>query len=99
MLTKETMPRTWDEVKPGTEIEEDLYWEMFDCMPPGMLKNHIGFQVLEPYDHKIDGSGNVRARYMTFTRTNTHTEEERYYYAGIFFRGECAFEIKEDGKS
>lgn len=96
MLTKETMPRTWDEVKPGTEIEEDLYFDMFNCMPAGRLKNRVGFQVLEPHDHQADESGKVRARYMTFTRTNNPTEEERYFYTGIFFRGECDFDPKEE---
>lgn len=70
----------------GQEIEEDIYFEMLDCVPPLSLspaqkamiserfniKVKSGFLVGEAYDH-IDG----RAIYSAFVK-----DDNRYYFVG-----------------
>ncbi len=54
---------------PGQEVEEGIYWEMYECLPPLGLpmakasEGWKGFMVSEPHDH-IDG----RAVYAAFGR-------------------------------
>lgn len=62
----------------GQEIDESIYNEMFNVLPPLRLKNSCdcvaGFRVSEPYNH--DQNGN--ALYMAFGKRNG-----KYYYLGL----------------
>lgn len=61
----------------GQEIEESIYYEMFNVMPIQNLKDghgcDAGFRTTEPYDH-IDG----KAVYMAFGK-----KDGKYYYLGL----------------
>lgn len=61
-----------DCVKPGEEVDEELYYYMLEQLPPIYPKPGI-FQVSEPDTHGADGL----PRYATF-----ETKGGRYYYRG-----------------
>ena len=92
MFTRDTMPNTWGEVPVGSEISEELYYDMFNLLPPIKLrKSHYpGFQCSEPYTHAEDDSGKWRSKHMTFVRI-----DGRFFYAGIHFAGECEWRKDE----
>lgn len=56
-----------------SEVDEDLFWDMIECLPPIWGPNGIR-QVGEPMDH----DENNNPTYMTFLDAN-----DRYYYLGI----------------
>lgn len=61
----------------GQEISEEIYNEMFECMPPLRLKEAhgctAGFRMSEPYSHR-DG----KPLYMAFGKRGG-----KYYYLGL----------------
>ena len=63
----------------GQEIEESIYYQLLDCMPPLSLKDkkgcEAGFRVGEPYTHDLSTG---RALYLAFGRRNG-----KYYYLGL----------------
>lgn len=90
MYTKDNLPKTWDEVPVGSEISEELYWEMLNMLPPLSLRHspYRGFQSSEPHSHEVDDQGRVRSTHMTFVAVNG-----KFYYAGIQFGGECRWRL------
>ncbi len=70
---------------PGQEIEEHIYNEMLNCMPPHRLPHNeltaeysAGFLMGEPYDSDPETG---RARYAAFGRKNG-----KYYFIGYMPR-------------
>lgn len=70
---------------PGQEIEESIYEEMFNCMPPYSLPNNeetagymAGFLVSEPYDFD---PATGRARYSAFG-----WRDGKFYFIGYLTR-------------
>ena len=63
---------------PGQEVEEGIYWESYECLPPLPLpkakraEGFKGFMVSEPYAHR-----NGRAVYAAFGR-----KEGRFFFLG-----------------
>lgn len=61
----------------GQEIEESIYYQMLNCMPPLRLKEPqgctAGFRVGEPYTHR-----NGQPLYMAFGK-----RAGKYYYLGL----------------
>ena len=61
----------------GQEIEESIYYEMFNVMPIQSLKEShgctAGFRTTEPYTHE-----NGKALYMAFGK-----RDGKYYYLGL----------------
>lgn len=92
MLTWDSMPDSWNEVAPGTEISEEIFDDMLNAMPPIPLRKspYCGFQLGEAYDHKEDANGKWRARYLTFVGVGG-----KYYYAGVHFGGECDWRMEQ----
>lgn len=72
--------------EPGQEITEDIYEEMFNCMPPAKLSReaientdipvHAGFMMGEP--HSCDRDGQL---FLAFGM-NDYGQKKRYYYLG-----------------
>lgn len=92
MLTWDSMPDSWNEVAPGTEISEKIFDDMLNAMPPIPLckSPYCGFQLGEANDHKEDTNGKWRARYLTFVGVGG-----KYYYAGVHFGGECDWRMEQ----
>ena len=72
----------------GQEVSEEVYNNFLNLMPPISLKGGqgwvAGFQVGEPYCHRMDSrSGKWKAMFATFTASG-----DRYFYHGINFAGE-----------
>ena len=90
MITQENWPERWEDVPPGTEISQDIYDQMFNALPPILLRRspYCGFQMGEPNDHREDENGKWRARFLTFV-----TSGGRFFYAGIHFGGECPMDL------
>ena len=90
MITMDTMPDTWGDVPVGSEISEELYYDMLNLLPPIYLRKspYPGFQCSEPYTHAEDDCGHWRSKHMTFVRVG-----DRFYYAGIQFAGECEWRL------
>ena len=86
MITHDNWPDRWEDVPPGTEISEEIYHDMLNCLPPVYLRksHYCGFQMGEPHNHAEDANGKWRAQFLTFV-----TSCGRYFYAGIHFGGEC----------
>lgn len=70
---------------PGQEIEESIYDQMLNCMPPHRLPRNeqtedyiAGFLVGEPYDFDPETG---RTRYAAFGRRNG-----KYYFIGYMPR-------------
>ena len=69
----------------GQEVTEDIYYEMFDVMPPLRLpiaettcEYSAGFRVGEPYIHgKSDKTGEYTAFYAAFGK-----KDGKYYFLG-----------------
>lgn len=68
--------------QPGQEIEESIYWEMYEVMPPLSLPRRTetagysdGFMVSEPYD--TDETGQLR--YSAFGK-----HHDKFYFIGYF---------------
>ena len=93
MITRDTLPESWDKIPVGAEISKELYWDRLDIMPPIELRNspYVGFQVGEPYDHRMDDNGRLRPVFSTYIAV-----DGRYFYAGEHFAGECP-KIKLEG--
>ncbi len=76
-----------DYVVCGEEVDEQIYNNFLNILPPIGLKGgqgfSAGFQVSEPYCHREDKNGKWRAKYMTFIKKNN-----KYYYMGLNFQGE-----------
>lgn len=92
IITEENMPDSWKTVLAGTEVSDEVYYQMLNVMRPiGLRKSqYCGFQVGEPYDHREDSNGKWRPRFMTFVKIGS-----RFYYAGINFGGECNWRKEE----
>ena len=90
MFTRENLPDTWGKVPVGSEISEELYWDMLNMLPPISLRKspYCGFQSSEPYTHAEDANGKWRSKHMTFVNIG-----EKFYYAGIQFAGECEWRL------
>lgn len=91
MMTRETLPKDgWCCVNPGTEISEEIYWDMLNMLPPLSLRNspYCGFQTSEPYSHEEDSKGRWRSKHMTFVMVG-----DKYYYAGVQFAGDCEWRL------
>lgn len=70
---------------PGQEIEEAIYEQMLNCMPPHRLPRNertacyvCGFLMGEPYDHDPETG---RAQYAAFAR-----QDGRFYFLGYMSR-------------
>lgn len=69
----------------GQEVEEDIYYEMCDCLPPLSLPRaettqgySAGFRVGEPYTHRQSPkTGKFTAFYAAFGKRNG-----KYYFLG-----------------
>lgn len=69
----------------GQEVEEDIYYEMLDCLPPLSLPNtettsgySAGFRVGEPYIHAQSAkTGEFTAFYAAFGKKGN-----KYYFLG-----------------
>ena len=92
MYTKDTMPNTGGDGPVGSEIDDELYYDMLNLLPPIYLRNspYPGFQCSEPYTHAEDANGKWRSKHMTFVNIGG-----RHYYAGIQFAGECEWRMPE----
>lgn len=90
MITHDNWPERWEDTPAGTEISEEVYWDMLNALPPVYLRKspYCGFQLGEPHDHKQDANGKWRAQFLTFVKI-----DGRYYYAGINFGGECEWRL------
>lgn len=90
MITHDNWPERWEDVSPGTEVSEDVYQDMLNCLPPIYLRksNLRGFQMGEPHHHAEDSNGKWRAQFLTFVSSGG-----RYFYAGINFGGECPLNL------
>lgn len=89
-ITRDTMPNTWGEVPVGSEISDELYYDMLNMLPPIYLRKspYPGFQCSEPYSHAEDANGKWRSKHMTFV-----TIGGRRFYAGIQFAGDCEWRM------
>ena len=96
MITHDNWPERWEDVVPGTEVSEEVYEGMFNCMPPIYLRRsrYCGFQMGEPHNHAEDENGKWRAQFLTFVSVSG-----RYFYAGIHFGSECPLELNLTAKS
>lgn len=85
-ITRDSWPEHWENVLPFTEVSEDIYNDMYNALPPIILRNspYCGFQMGEHQDHAEDETGKWRARFLTFVSIG-----KRYFFAGINFGGEC----------
>ena len=69
--------------KAGQEVEENIYWQMYDVLPPlGLPQNEQGFtkgfRVGEPHCHqKSKKTGKFLAYYAAFGR-----KDGKYYFIG-----------------
>ena len=68
-------------LKPGDEIDSEMYWYMMEVLPP-IYHNYGIFQVSEAYDHTPEGF----ATYGTYQAINDLDESgevvEKYFYLG-----------------
>ena len=68
---------------PGDTVTEDVYDNFLDILPPATMRRNL-LQVGEPAAHEKDPeTGNYRATYSTFVRT-----DGLWWYAGECFLGE-----------
>ena len=68
---------------PGDTVAEDVYDNFLNILPPATMRQNL-LQVGEPAAHEKDpATGNYRATYSTFVRT-----DGLWWYAGECFRGE-----------
>ena len=68
---------------PGDTVTEDVYDNFLDILSPATMRRNL-LQVGEPAAHEKDPeTGNYRATYSTFVRT-----DGLWWYAGECFRGE-----------
>ena len=92
VYTKEqwTNDRTFS-AEVGQEIEEDIYWEMYDVLPPLRLPKESGylsgFRVSEPHSHeKSKKTGEYLGHYAAFGKKGG-----KYYFLGYMNKyGEIA---------
>ena len=75
----------------GQEIEEDIYWDMFDVMPPLRLPRECGyssgFRVSEPHSHEQSKkTGEWLPHYAAFG-----SRDGKFYFLGYMNKyGEIA---------
>ena len=83
--------------KVGQEVEEDIYWDMYDCLPPLRLPRECGyasgFRVGEPYIHEQSAkTGEWLAHYAAFGKNG-----DKYYFLGHLNKyGELCSKDKEN---
>ena len=68
--------------KVGQEVEEEIYWEMFELMPPLRLPRECGylsgFRMGEPYIHEQSKkTGEFLGHYAAFGK-----KDGKYYFLG-----------------
>ncbi len=64
-----------ENVKPGNEIDDEMYFYFLEVLPPRKMKGY-GFLVGEPYSHNNQG----KAVYDSFYES---PDGKRFYYGGL----------------
>ena len=67
--------------KEGEQITDEVFNEIFNCMPPAMNTRSI-FQMGEAWDH-IEVNNHYYARYYTFVKN-----DDKWYYIGLCINDE-----------
>lgn len=70
--------------KPGDYFDEDIAWDLIECVPPHRLSFNPGyFQCGEPNDHMKGPDGKYHATYLTLVKVNQ--EPEIWQFKGYCF--------------
>jgi hypothetical protein len=70
---------TFEEIKPGDTVDESLYWQWLEAVPPATNRREL-MQMGEPTDHQ---GANGAPRYLTLQKHG-----EQWIYTGTRSRGE-----------